>query len=73
MVTPPARVAFVEGNDRCRVERPTAARCPVETPSKTAAAMRPTGGDEGIQVTNRLHEESLGTGVVVLSQYAEPG
>ena len=39
----------------------------------TDIRMPPTGGDEGIQVTNRLHEESLGTGVVVLSQYAEPG
>jgi DNA-binding NarL/FixJ family response regulator len=35
--------------------------------------MPPTGGDEGIQVANRLSEESPGVGVVVLSQYAEPG
>ncbi len=39
----------------------------------TDIRMPPTGGDEGIQVANRLAEESPGTGVVVLSQYAEPG
>jgi len=39
----------------------------------TDIRMPPTGGDEGIQVANRLSEESPGVGVVVLSQYAEPG
>jgi DNA-binding NarL/FixJ family response regulator len=39
----------------------------------TDIRMPPTGGDEGIQVANRLSEESPNTGVVVLSQYAEPG
>ena len=39
----------------------------------TDIRMPPTGGDEGIQVANRLSEESPDTGVVVLSQYAEPG
>lgn len=39
----------------------------------TDIRMPPTGGDEGIQVANQLSEESPETGVVVLSQYAEPG
>lgn len=39
----------------------------------TDIRMPPTGGDEGIQVANRLSAESPGVGVVVLSQYAEPG
>lgn len=39
----------------------------------TDIRMPPTGGDEGIQVAKRLSEDSPGTGVVVLSQYADPG
>lgn len=39
----------------------------------TDIRMPPTGGDEGIQISNRLREEGSEIGVVVLSQYAEPG
>jgi DNA-binding NarL/FixJ family response regulator len=38
----------------------------------TDIRMPPTGTDEGIQVASRLRQEHPGTGVVVLSQYAEP-
>lgn len=38
----------------------------------TDIRMPPTGTDEGIQVAGRLRQEHPGTGVVVLSQYAEP-
>lgn len=39
----------------------------------TDIRMPPTGGDEGIQVAKQLSEDSPSTGVVVLSQYADPG
>jgi DNA-binding NarL/FixJ family response regulator len=39
----------------------------------TDIRMPPGGGDEGIQAANRLRETNPETGVVVLSQYAEPG
>ena len=38
----------------------------------TDIRMPPSGADEGIQLAERLRETSPGTGVVVLSQYAEP-
>jgi DNA-binding NarL/FixJ family response regulator len=38
----------------------------------TDIRMPPSGTDEGIQLAERLRETSPGTGVVVLSQYAEP-
>jgi DNA-binding NarL/FixJ family response regulator len=38
----------------------------------TDIRMPPTNRDEGIQVANRLHETSPHTGVVVLSQFANP-
>ena len=38
----------------------------------TDIRMPPTGQDEGIQVADRLRETSPETGVVVLSQFAEP-
>jgi DNA-binding NarL/FixJ family response regulator len=38
----------------------------------TDIRMPPTGTDEGLQAAARLRESSPGTGVVVLSQYAEP-
>jgi DNA-binding NarL/FixJ family response regulator len=39
----------------------------------TDIRMPPDGGDEGIQAAARLRETNPETGVVVLSQYAEPG
>jgi len=39
----------------------------------TDIRMPPGGGDEGIQAAARLRETNPETGVVVLSQYAEPG
>ena len=39
----------------------------------TDIRMPPGGGDEGIQAATRLRETHPETGVVVLSQYAEPG
>ena len=39
----------------------------------TDIRMPPNGGDEGIQAAARLRETNPETGVVVLSQYAEPG
>jgi DNA-binding NarL/FixJ family response regulator len=38
----------------------------------TDIRMPPTGEDEGIRVASRLRETHPGTGVVVLSQYADP-
>lgn len=38
----------------------------------TDIRMPPTGTDEGIQAAAALRSERPGTGVVVLSQYAEP-
>lgn len=38
----------------------------------TDIRMPPTGGDEGIQIANRLLADAPGVGVLVLSQYAEP-
>jgi DNA-binding NarL/FixJ family response regulator len=39
----------------------------------TDVRMPPTSTDEGIQAANALHESHPSTGVVVLSQYADPG
>jgi DNA-binding NarL/FixJ family response regulator len=39
----------------------------------TDVRMPPTSTDEGIQAANALHGSHPGTGVVVLSQYADPG
>jgi DNA-binding NarL/FixJ family response regulator len=39
----------------------------------TDIRMPPSGGDEGIQAAARIRETSPETGVVVLSQYADPG
>jgi DNA-binding NarL/FixJ family response regulator len=39
----------------------------------TDIRMPPSGGEEGIQVATRLRETDPNVGVVVLSQYAEPG
>ena len=39
----------------------------------TDIRMPPTGRDEGIRAAERLRDTHPGTGVVVLSQYAEPG
>jgi DNA-binding NarL/FixJ family response regulator len=39
----------------------------------TDIRMPPTGTDEGIQIAARLREERPEVGVVVLSQYADPG
>lgn len=39
----------------------------------TDVRMPPTLTDEGIQAANALHDSHPGTGVVVLSQYADPG
>jgi len=39
----------------------------------TDIRMPPDGGDEGIQAAARLRQTNPETGVVVLSQYAEPG
>jgi DNA-binding NarL/FixJ family response regulator len=39
----------------------------------TDVRMPPTSTDEGIQAANALHASHPGTGVVVLSQYADPG
>jgi DNA-binding NarL/FixJ family response regulator len=39
----------------------------------TDIRMPPKGGDEGIQAALSIHETNPDTGVVVLSQYAEPG
>ncbi len=46
-----------------------------ETPDVvvTDVRMPPTSRDEGIQAANRLRESHPAIGVVVLSQYAEPG
>lgn len=38
----------------------------------TDIRMPPTGGDEGIQLADRLRQQGSEVGVVVLSQYAEP-
>jgi DNA-binding NarL/FixJ family response regulator len=39
----------------------------------TDIRMPPNGGDEGIQAARRIRQTNPETGVVVLSQYAEPG
>src|SRR3954451_15938105 len=39
----------------------------------TDIRMPPSGGDEGIQAAARIRETNPQTGVVVLSQYADPG
>jgi len=39
----------------------------------TDIRMPPTGTDEGIQIANELRRSQPGVGVVVLSQYADPG
>ena len=38
----------------------------------TDIRMPPTGTDEGVRAATALHQEHPGTGVVVLSQYADP-
>jgi DNA-binding NarL/FixJ family response regulator len=39
----------------------------------TDVRMPPTGTDEGVQAATRLRHQQPGVGVVLLSQYAEPG